>query len=142
MRFLSDGHCFAHTVSQVKGNVLEIGVGTGRNLQYYDATCALTATDISPEMLAVARVKSDQLVKDGDSTAAVQFVRHHTGVPCSHACALLFLMQFNCDFTNFVVVLYVIPYRQIYLYICTFVSQSLFLSIPISIFVCCQFHAE
>lgn len=38
----------------VSGEVLEAGVGTGRNLEYYDHRVNLTAVDISPAMLRKA----------------------------------------------------------------------------------------
>ena len=38
----------------VSGEVLEAGVGTGRNLEYYDRRVNLTAMDISPAMLRKA----------------------------------------------------------------------------------------
>jgi ubiquinone/menaquinone biosynthesis C-methylase UbiE len=37
------------------GKVLEIAVGTGANLPYYDPACRLTGVDISPEMLERAQ---------------------------------------------------------------------------------------
>ncbi len=36
------------------GRVLEVGVGTGRNLRYYSEGMAVTAIDLSPKMLARA----------------------------------------------------------------------------------------
>ncbi len=46
-------------LSKVKGNVLELGVGTGKNLPYYNYdTITLTAVDISPRMLEKARKKA------------------------------------------------------------------------------------
>jgi ubiquinone/menaquinone biosynthesis C-methylase UbiE len=46
-------------ISQARGRVLEIGVGTGANLSYYDpaVTEHLTGIDFSPGMLARARHK-------------------------------------------------------------------------------------
>ena len=43
------------------GSVLEVGVGTGRNLPYYGGNHAVTAIDISPKMLAKAAAKARQL---------------------------------------------------------------------------------
>jgi ubiquinone/menaquinone biosynthesis C-methylase UbiE len=40
--------------SQATGVVLEIGVGTGRNLEYYPEGIELTGIDLSPQMIAVA----------------------------------------------------------------------------------------
>jgi len=41
--------------SQAKGDVLEIGAGTGRNLRYYAPGVRLTAIELSPAMLELAR---------------------------------------------------------------------------------------
>ena len=42
-------------VGDVRGTVLEAGVGTGRNLQYYHRDVILTALDLSPAMLRKAQ---------------------------------------------------------------------------------------
>ena len=47
--------------SQAKGEVLEIGVGTGRNLADYPPDVRLTGIDLSAPMLGVARQRADQL---------------------------------------------------------------------------------
>jgi len=44
--------------SQAEGDVLEIAVGTGRNLAVYEPGVRLTAIDFSPAMLAVARARA------------------------------------------------------------------------------------
>jgi ubiquinone/menaquinone biosynthesis C-methylase UbiE len=49
----ADGRQWA--TSQVEGDVLEIAVGTGRNLEHYAAGTRLTGIELSPEMLAIAR---------------------------------------------------------------------------------------
>lgn len=49
------------TISNLKGKILEIGVGTGKNLQYYSDEVELTAIDISPGMLKKARNKAKKL---------------------------------------------------------------------------------
>jgi len=46
--------------SMVKGKVLEVGVGTGRNFPYYPPGVEVTAIDFSPKMLERARRKLDQ----------------------------------------------------------------------------------
>jgi ubiquinone/menaquinone biosynthesis C-methylase UbiE len=47
--------------SKAKGEVLDIGVGTGRNLAYYPPDVRLTGIDLSAPMLDVARQRADQL---------------------------------------------------------------------------------
>ncbi|MDN4613235.1 methyltransferase domain-containing protein [Leifsonia sp. F6_8S_P_1B] len=41
------------------GRVLEVAVGTGRTLPYYRDVASLTAIDLTPEMLAVARSRAE-----------------------------------------------------------------------------------
>jgi ubiquinone/menaquinone biosynthesis C-methylase UbiE len=43
------------------GKVLEIAVGTGKNLSHYSKDCEITAVDMSTGMLAVARKHSEEL---------------------------------------------------------------------------------
>lgn len=45
-------------LSQASGKVLEVGVGTGKNLTYYPAGCNVTGIDLSPGMLEKAKEKS------------------------------------------------------------------------------------
>lgn len=47
--------------SQARGSVLEIAIGTGRNLSFYSREVDLTGVDISPEMLERARQRADRL---------------------------------------------------------------------------------
>lgn len=48
--------------SRISGErVLEVGVGTGKNLPYYPADVKISAIDFSPKMLAKARKKADQM---------------------------------------------------------------------------------
>jgi ubiquinone/menaquinone biosynthesis C-methylase UbiE len=49
---------------RVSGRVLEVAVGTGKNLRYYPASCRITAVDVSREMLNVARKRAAQLSMD------------------------------------------------------------------------------
>ena len=50
-----------HLVSGLSGSVLELGVGTGRNLALYPADVSLTAVDLAPGMLSRARARARQL---------------------------------------------------------------------------------
>ena len=45
----------------LKGRVLEVGIGTGKNLKYYSEDVELTGIDISPKMLAKAVKKKEKL---------------------------------------------------------------------------------
>ena len=45
-------------LQRVSGNVLEIAVGTGKNLRYYPSGCRIVAVDLSLEMLGVARKRA------------------------------------------------------------------------------------
>jgi len=49
-------------LSDLTGEVLEIGAGTGANFQYYPKTAHVTATEPDPYMLERARKKSEQAV--------------------------------------------------------------------------------
>ena len=46
---------------QVSGQVLEVAVGTGKNLHYYPASCRISAVDVSGEMLNLARQRALKL---------------------------------------------------------------------------------
>ncbi|MGH7371639.1 MAG: class I SAM-dependent methyltransferase, partial [Candidatus Methylomirabilales bacterium] len=48
-------------LGRASGAVLEVAVGTGRNLPYYPRSCQLTAVDLSPAMLAIARKRATKL---------------------------------------------------------------------------------
>jgi ubiquinone/menaquinone biosynthesis C-methylase UbiE len=52
--------------SQAKGEVLEIAVGTGRNLRFYPPDVRLTGIEISPGMLELAGRKAAALSRDAD----------------------------------------------------------------------------
>ncbi|MFF4602654.1 class I SAM-dependent methyltransferase [Streptomyces sp. NPDC001339] len=60
--------------SQASGDVLEVAVGTGLNLPLYPPGVRLTGIEWSPEMLAVARRRADELgrpadLREGDAQA-------------------------------------------------------------------------
>src|SRR5438552_13869403 len=46
---------------RARGDTLEIGVGTGRNLPFYPPGVRLTGIDLSPAMLALARRRAHEL---------------------------------------------------------------------------------
>lgn len=52
--------------SQAKGDVLEIAVGTGRNLEYYPPDVRLTGIDLSASMVDIARQRADHLGRQVD----------------------------------------------------------------------------
>jgi ubiquinone/menaquinone biosynthesis C-methylase UbiE len=47
--------------SRAQGRVLEVAVGTGRDLPFYPAGAAVTGVDLSPAMLAIARQRAADL---------------------------------------------------------------------------------
>ncbi len=52
------------TISSLKGKVLEVGVGTGKNLKYYSKDANVTGVDISPGMLNRAIKESKKLKRN------------------------------------------------------------------------------
>jgi ubiquinone/menaquinone biosynthesis C-methylase UbiE len=52
--------------SQVTGEVLELAVGTGRNLPYYPSDVRLTGIELSPQMLKIGRKRAEELRRDVD----------------------------------------------------------------------------
>jgi ubiquinone/menaquinone biosynthesis C-methylase UbiE len=52
--------------SQVHGDVLELAVGTGRNLPHYPAHVRLTGIELSPQMLEIGRQRAEELGRDVD----------------------------------------------------------------------------
>ncbi len=52
--------------AQARGDVLEIAVGTGRNLPSYPRDVRLTGIDVSPAMLAIARRRAQELDRPVD----------------------------------------------------------------------------
>ena len=63
-RLLGDGRAWA--ASSATGDVLEIGIGTGRNLPYYPRDIRLTGVDISEGMLVQAAGRAASLGVDVD----------------------------------------------------------------------------
>jgi ubiquinone/menaquinone biosynthesis C-methylase UbiE len=60
--------------SQARGDVLEVAVGTGRNLPFYPDGVRLTGIDFSPAMLDIARARAAELgreigLREGDAQA-------------------------------------------------------------------------
>ena len=52
--------------AQATGEVLEIVIGTGRNLPHYHEDIRLTGVELSPAMLAIARARARDLGRDVD----------------------------------------------------------------------------
>ena len=76
---------------QAGGDVLEVAVGTGRNLLYYQGSAVrtLTGIDLSPGMLAVARDRAKALGLDADlrtgNADALEFGDAAQGFVVSHS---------------------------------------------------------
>jgi ubiquinone/menaquinone biosynthesis C-methylase UbiE len=51
---------------RAQGQVLEVAIGTGRNLPHYPADVTLTAIELSPAMLAIARQRAADLGREVD----------------------------------------------------------------------------
>ena len=51
---------------RTRGRVLEVAIGTGRNLPHYPAGAAVTGIEVSPAMLAIARQRAAGLGRDAD----------------------------------------------------------------------------
>jgi len=51
---------------RTRGRVLEVAIGTGRNLPHYPAGAAVTGIELSPAMLAIARQRAAGLGRDAD----------------------------------------------------------------------------
>jgi ubiquinone/menaquinone biosynthesis C-methylase UbiE len=63
-RLFADGRQWV--CDQATGDVLEVAIGTGRNLPYYPQGIRLTGIEFSPAMLELARRQADQLGRDVD----------------------------------------------------------------------------
>jgi ubiquinone/menaquinone biosynthesis C-methylase UbiE len=57
--FFGNGRAWA--CSQARGQVLEIAIGTGRNLPFYPADVQITGIEISPAMLKIASQRAQTL---------------------------------------------------------------------------------
>ncbi len=68
-----DRHLFGDSrpwvCGRAAGEVLEVAVGTGRNLSLYPDTVRLTGIDWSPAMLGIARERAARLGRDADLRA-------------------------------------------------------------------------
>ena len=51
----------ARTVGGATGRILEVGIGTGRNLDHYPPEAEVTGIDISPQMMARARQRAQRI---------------------------------------------------------------------------------
>jgi len=52
--------------ARAQGRVLEVAIGTGRNLPFYPTDATLTGIDLSPAMLAIARKRATDLGREVD----------------------------------------------------------------------------
>ena len=55
-----------HLFQEVKGKVLEVGVGTGKNIEHYHDAIEVTAIDFSHKMLLIAEKRAENLGKNVD----------------------------------------------------------------------------
>lgn len=62
--FLGDDR--AWICSQARGDVLEVAIGTGRNLPYYPKDVRLTGVELSPAMVEVAHARARELGIEAD----------------------------------------------------------------------------
>jgi ubiquinone/menaquinone biosynthesis C-methylase UbiE len=52
--------------SQAEGDVLELAIGTARNLRFYPNDVRVTGVELSPEMLAIASRRAGELGREAD----------------------------------------------------------------------------
>ena len=84
--FFGDGRAWA--CSQARGQVLEIAIGTGRNLPFYPADVEITGIEISPAMLKIASQRAQSLGRQielisGDAQALPFPDQHFDTVICT-----------------------------------------------------------
>ena len=80
----------AWACGEARGDVLEIAIGTGRNLPYYPETVHVTGIDLSPEMLAVARRRAAAMggrveLREADAASLPFPDAHYDTVICTLA---------------------------------------------------------
>lgn len=63
---LRTGRLRRQLFGRARGDVLEVAAGTGINFPHYDGECRLTAVDMSPRMLELARRRAADLGRDVD----------------------------------------------------------------------------
>lgn len=68
-------------VGPARGRVLEVAVGTGKNLPSYPGDCEITAVDATPAMLEIARRRARRLGREATflvmDAEALAFPDHH-----------------------------------------------------------------
>lgn len=64
MEFFVFSNCRDDIFKNIKGKVLEVGVGTGKNIEYYPKNIEFTAIDFSSEMLKKAKFKAFELDRE------------------------------------------------------------------------------
>lgn len=69
-------------LSDVRGEVLEVGVGTGRNIKHYPTAAHVMGVDLSPEMLRIAKKRA---IKAACSVILLkQDALHLSDLPSNH----------------------------------------------------------
>jgi ubiquinone/menaquinone biosynthesis C-methylase UbiE len=73
---------------RAEGRVLEVAIGTGRNLPFYTVASSLTGVDLSPEMLAIARDRAERRglpvdLREGDAESLPVDDAAYDSVVCS-----------------------------------------------------------
>jgi ubiquinone/menaquinone biosynthesis C-methylase UbiE len=76
----------ADLLADATGRVVEVGIGTGVNLQHYPAGVQLTGVDSSPAMLAIAKERAERLGRHLD---AVVGEADHLDLPDAEADAVV-----------------------------------------------------